>query len=366
MKAYWFLFINDSINANIPYTQKLQICGSNAGNLLFMSALRGQLKGNIKIGRIEYCTSNENECIVIPSSNFLNDFSDFGFVADDIEKSNYSCLMAGVGAQSSSYKKIPKLKAGTLRFMKVVAERTKVIGVRGEFSADVLAHYGIKNVHIIGCPSLFTNGNKIPKIKTSNIDINKIVINGSRNVPAHSFSPERAKNIEDQLLKIAFKNKRPYILQNEMPEIAVLDCFHNNQDIDKESLDIIHRLWNIDNSEKDEFNDYFANKIKVFFSTNEWFEFIKNFDFVLGTRFHGCMAALINDVPAFMITHDTRTDELANLLKIPHKTINEVDKINIEEIIENTDYSKFEKNYLNLFNNYVDFLDINGIEHKLS
>ncbi len=44
-----------------------------------------------------------------------------------------------------------------LRLMKIASEWSDYISVRGDYSAEVLAHYGIDNVTITGCPSLLSN-----------------------------------------------------------------------------------------------------------------------------------------------------------------------------------------------------------------
>lgn len=44
-----------------------------------------------------------------------------------------------------------------LRLMKIASEWSDSISVRGDYSAEVLAHYGIDNVTITGCPPLLAN-----------------------------------------------------------------------------------------------------------------------------------------------------------------------------------------------------------------
>ena len=46
------------------------------------------------------------------------------------------------------------LHPNTLKLLKEIEERC-VIGVRGYYTAEILNKYGIKNLQVIGCPSMF-------------------------------------------------------------------------------------------------------------------------------------------------------------------------------------------------------------------
>lgn len=46
--------------------------------------------------------------------------------------------------------------------------------------------------------------------------------------------------------------------------------------------------------------------------------FVKKYDFIIGTRIHGAIMSLINNIPTLLIAMDSRTLELAQELKIPY------------------------------------------------
>jgi hypothetical protein len=101
-----------------------------------------------------------------------------------------------------------EIPEGTQRLLKIFAERCVEIGVRGEFTVDVLARMGIKNVAITGCPSYYSN-------LTAEITVNqpefhpffRISVNGSRNVTDHSYSPESALFV-DMITSFRMKTQR--------------------------------------------------------------------------------------------------------------------------------------------------------------
>jgi hypothetical protein len=78
------------------------------------------------------------------------------------------------------------------------------------------------------------------------------------------------------------------------------------------------------------------------------------------------MMALQQQIPALWVTHDSRTIELASFLQLPSISPDEVKKFkNMQQLYELADYSKYNQIYPQLFANYVDFLDKNGIDHVL-
>lgn len=51
-----------------------------------------------------------------------------------------------------------RLSPNQKRNFSLLSEKSKLIGVRGNYSAEILNSLGIKNVRVIGCPSYFENG----------------------------------------------------------------------------------------------------------------------------------------------------------------------------------------------------------------
>jgi len=149
----------------------LSATGMNTGNLLFISALRRVVQHQTKsdIGRfVPEEVRERHDGVIVPAANWLSASSDFGGLASLIEKADLPTTIVGLGAQSFNGQP-PILSEGTLRLVKVIAERSKNLSVRGPFTAEVLAHYGINNVVVTGCPSLLwhvdrpASATKLPK-----------------------------------------------------------------------------------------------------------------------------------------------------------------------------------------------------------
>ena len=78
-----------------------------------------------------------------------------------LKKCGKPVVIAGLGANSfggfdPEFHK--KLSPALVKFLREISGMCEKIGIRGEFTADVLAKLGISNFQIIGCPSFFETG----------------------------------------------------------------------------------------------------------------------------------------------------------------------------------------------------------------
>lgn len=340
--------------------------GFNTGNLLIGNGLVKQLRYD-KIATFSPSMSAEyiNESfdqIVIPAANFLHPKFDFSPLSSVLEKTNLPVFMVGLGAQLPTVDhEMQHIPDGTWRLVQIAAERSKTVGVRGYFTADVLRKQGIPNVRVTGCPSLYTNlvhYSRIKRVAGSVID--KTVVNGSRNVVDHAADRASAVRVEQQLFRFAYTHRRPFVLQNEQPEIQL--SLGDTADAKQSDIITLAKFFSIT---PDEFTEYFGACGKTFFSVQEWFEWIRGYDFSIGTRFHGNLAALLNGVPAVVLVHDSRTRELCEFAAIPHAFIQDIHELDPQRLYEKANFDLFEERYSQLHRKYVEFLNENKISHKL-
>ena len=75
-----------------------------------------------------------------------------------------------------------------------MAERTRVIGVRGAYTAFVLDDLGVTNVEVTGCPSFYATRSAPLRVRKKRFaDVRRIAVNGTSNVVGHSFDRGRAR-----------------------------------------------------------------------------------------------------------------------------------------------------------------------------
>lgn len=345
-------------------TDSFGASGRNAGNLLIGNGLLQQLRFE-KLESWRYAMTpayvEENfDLVVIAAANFLFPGFDFTPLSSFLDKIKLPVFMVGLGAQlPSSQSEMKDILAGTWRLVQIAAERSTSIGVRGDFTAEQLRKHGINNVQVTGCPSLYTNLQPSIRIRRP-AELTRIVVNGSRNVVGHSSDKEAATNVERQLLQLAMARQLPFVLQNEQPEMQLV-----SGEAPEEHLPELKSLAAFFSSTPDALASYYQQHGKLFFSVQEWFLWIKNHDFSIGTRFHGNIAALLNGVPAVVLTHDSRTKELCDFAAIPHAPVSSIETLDVQDLYERANFDLFEARYNLLHGEYCKFLDANKIPHKL-
>lgn len=354
--------------ATMTWQQKFNYSGSNTGNTLIGQSLREELDvTDFAYGlRVPPEEANDRfDMIVLPAANWIFKNFDMYYYADYIEATKLPCMMVGLGAQApAAGANMSAIPEGTKRLLKIVADRSSVIGVRGAFTAQVMNDFGYKNVEALGCPSLYRTMNPNLKIKRPNLNEDLVIsLNGSSNVVEHSSSPKAARNVESQLLQLSILHGYNYVLQNETPELNALLKVEGEPD-DLPTLETLARRSNLPVGGHD-YAEHIRTKFKVFFDLATWDSYIKDFDVSIGSRFHGNLIALTNGVPSVIITHDSRTTEMSELMGIPHVSVRDVDKLDVKELIKTADFDHFERRYAELYSAYKAFLTKNGAKNKL-
>jgi hypothetical protein len=353
----------------VPLSKALLETGHNTGNLLIGHALRRQLKADFISNdfseKADYITNNY-DYIVIGASNFLFPKFDFGMWADLLEAVSLPCTIIGVGAQAPRYGMRVEVAAGTRRLMQVIASRCQTLGARGTFTASVLNDIGIKNVRVIGCPAMYWSCQPElrldPKAPCGSL---KIALNGSANVVDHATNPAAARRIESQLARLSLERNLPYILQNERELMAIAYKDTELYPAPK-TIQALMNQYGLAHLPPESFVQFVQQNTRSYFDIEPWHRTLQSFDFVLGTRFHGCLLGLLAGKASMVLVHDARTQELCELLSIPHLSINDVDTIDPEALYASIDREAVCRSYQERFRNYVQFLDENGVQHNLS
>jgi hypothetical protein len=347
--------LHAQISENMPLQERLSLTGNNTGNLFIAYAVERhlgtpaewQLFGHdIDTDRI----NNEFDKVIIPASNFVNSYSDLGGVASILKKIKIPLVAIGIGSQASHFTDKIELKKGTLDFLRVLSEKSVTLGARGNFTAEKLFDVGIKNVDVTGCPTIYFNSDPGFKINKKEYSPSfKVAVNFGR----------RKENLH--LLKIAMKHKLPFFAQSELLELNVMDGNAGSKDIARDPL--YKKSGMID---ANALYQYLKTCGKVYYNLPDWIAELSSCDFSIGPRLHGNMIAFQHGVPALWFTHDTRTKEIADLACLPNISILDIDKVTSLEAFYALDFSAFNQTYPLIYNNYIDFLDRNQLQHVLT
>lgn len=293
-------------------------------------------------------------------ANLLREKRDIEPWAGIVEQVDLPCLMVGLGAQSALAGAVPQnIPESTIRIIRTISSRTQSIGVRGENSADVVRRIGINNIEAVGCPSFYTNCRQPFRIKKKFKDVRKIVITGSTTAIEGSYDPDLAKEVERKLFKMADMRNFPYVLQSEIAEILFLENSNASR-----RLGLRRSARILGYQDVDEYASILGRIGKIFFNVKKWFDYMKGQDLVFGTRFHGAVAALLQNVPAIVVCIDARTKELCDLINLPYVNLLETKEMSIEQIYEGADFEKTNDAHAEMIHRYAKFLDKKDVLHK--
>ncbi|NUB46524.1 polysaccharide pyruvyl transferase family protein [Fertoebacter nigrum] len=346
----------------------LKLSGRNLGNFMFCSSARRFIRTTTKTDRQSVdleVVKRECDGIVILAANWLQPRNDFTGLAARIEKANVPTVILGLGAQSHDGK-IPDLHPGMLRFLKAVSERCVSLSVRGTFSAEVLEHHGITNVTVTGCPSLLwhmTHSAAVTR-QTAPGQIGRISVSGTLPDQVNPKGDDARMRLTRFILKQALEEGYDYVAQTELPLMQA----HRGELTDAHTVehDFLRHVFSP--ADEAQTQAYLARHIRVFTNIPEWLAYCANQDFVIGTRLHGVIAGLLAGTPSMLITHDTRTEEMAQFAGIPAVRSTDLlaaGRMDMEALLARADFAAFNTRQVAYFRNFIQFLDANAVPHRL-
>ncbi len=252
-------------------------------------------------------------------------------IIDFISKINKPVIIAGLGANSFNgfdpqfHQKLdPKL----IDFLKFLSDHCVEIGIRGNFTKEVLHNIGVDNTRVIGCPSFFEMGRNRVITKQKDIRLDDVIL--TSRLPS-CYTPKIHKIMQD-------------FQEQEMIKLIAFDIIE--KDFPNQPLEPLLR-----------------QTYHIFSDMEGWKNFVKNYKFAMGYRVHGSILAINAGVPAVCLNGDSRATEMCNFLKIPHRPdVNICNKKDILKVYEEIDISELNKNYPELYDNFIDFLHKNNLQ----
>lgn len=310
--------------------------GLNTGNQVFREALLHNLSLE-KMSYEEYCSIPKkfhDKPIVVTDLIWINEDSNFDYLYERIQKyKDVAFVPISVGVQAENICSNFKLNDSVKNVLSIMQERA-TIGVRGEYTAEILNRYGIRNIEIIGCPSLYYADDPNFNISRTTDLICKVIVN------FRTFYGQLSKK-EKHFLTYCANRRYDFIEQTKyefVPENAADTDYYNYV------------------------SKWINSKKKIFFDVNEWKNYLKDFQFSMGGRFHGNVVALWNKIPSLFFVIDSRTEELVRYFDLPFIKLQDFDTEKpIEYYYELADYEVFNKTYRKKYLKYHEFLRKNNI-----
>ena len=355
-----------------PFTMLAKnVTGTNVGNMLFQQAVVKSLSMpdyelasngyDLKVADADRI-NDSCDVLVLPLANqFRPNFGErLLAMADTIRRLKVPVVVVGVGCQTDldyDFTKLEAVNEPVKRFVAAVLDHSSSIGVRGVCTAEYLKSLGFDDVDIIGCPSMFMDG---PELKRP------------REIEAFDRSTRLSVNISafgEQAKFSTGLDKMGDVIAHVVSTYDDVDCVTQQRDsLMALLLGSARQTREVRGIPRDSFRVlHESGRVLAFVDPRTWFEHLAGRQFVLGTRLHGGIAALLAGTPAYLVAHDSRTLELAQYHAIPHTGIRSVIAgQDPRDWYESSDYSAMLRGHPDRFAAYADFLNRNGLRNVFS
>ncbi|SEO24706.1 Polysaccharide pyruvyl transferase family protein WcaK [Amphibacillus marinus] len=335
--------------------------GGNVGNLVYQySVFRTLMAQGVNVEADYYSQDaakaeeyNEKyDCYIIPLADAFREpfIPALKRYTNLIKKLTIPVIVVGVGLRAPFE---PKLNEGfpfdeaVKDFVNAVLEKSSIIGVRGQITADYLTRLGFRegiDHTVIGCPSMYTFGREL-KIRDTNITKDsKISINSSRMSPSHvlDFITRAQEEIPDYTF-----------IPQWLKEMELV--YTGARGIAKPSDN-----YPVQMSDR----AYMEDRVRFFLNVPTWIEFLQSVDLSFGARLHGNITSTIAGTPSILIAKDARMRELAEYHQLTHITKDDITaETKLFDVINEVDFKSPEKIQGKNFDHFIDFLEKNGLNH---
>ncbi len=278
--------------------------------------------------------------------------------ADFIEALDLPVCTFGFGCHAPLGTRISEseVDARSVRLLRVLAERSKAVAVRGAFTADLCAKYGVKNVEVMGCQSIYYSAAQHAPGAFQHHSTT------GRQMASLSMLPD-----ETAVVRFMIENGVDYIGQNDLVQEKIvqggLSATEFAADRSHWVLPSIRKVIDAGSTSAEEYYAYVKEHFHVFYDVPSWVNHIaESYDFAFGTRFHGNVAALQAGVPALWLEHDTRLQELCAHFALPSIAQQDFARIgSMDELKSLCDFGPFELRMPRLMDGFLSYLDKNGV-----
>lgn len=337
---------------------------SNSGNMLFTQALHqllavpdaeivadGYVPDRVDLEPETVAKINDEfDAYVIPLANaFRPSFRlQLERLTRLIRQLDIPVVVVGVGAQTSAKATMlpPDLQQTVAAFMGAALDKSAKVGIRGDITRRCLASLGFsQHLEVIGCPSLYVAGRDLTITKDDHgltrespiaanltltqLKVGKIINRATDRYPEMIYVPQTVEELRLLLWGV------PLPPSMDRNILGALD----------------HPL-------------YRQGRVRFFLDPVRWYDFLADQQFAFGSRVHGNIAALTVGTPAYLLTFDSRTTELADYHAIPHTSAYEISPdTDPAELYDRADFDSFNLRQPENFDRFLGFLEQNRLVH---
>jgi hypothetical protein len=305
----------------------------------------------------------EYDYCFLRGSNYIHSSMDWENAVGVLERLRIPVIAFGIGAQAPAKGPLV-LSEQTKRVLHLISDRSTSLGVRGAYTADVLWGLGIKNVRIVGCPTVFRHNDPDLRIDLPSLDTIRQVAFTLRREVDGSYAQDLTRYLafqRESILQLAGRFDLEILAQGEIEEKKIVNGTPEQKVEAIEQL--IQHNW-LTGHDDEMLRIY---RTKMFWSdvVAEIEAFLRKKQFVLGYRLHGNLLALASRIPSVYFTYDSRTTEFAETFQIPSYDVFSGREFRLEEYWDQSLFEKFNRAYYHRYREMQVFLSENGTDHKM-
>ncbi|KUL93036.1 hypothetical protein DK26_25095 [Bosea sp. WAO] len=307
----------------------------------------------------------EFDYVFLRGSNYVHAEMNWSRTAEVLRRLKLPVIALGIGAQAPVSGKL-ELSEDSKTVLKLIADSTASVGVRGTYSAEVMNELGIRNVRIIGCPTAFRNNRPDLAIRLPALDtVKQVGVTLRREVSKHYAKDiKRYLNVHRDLVKaMAERFEVTLMSQGEVEEKKLA---LGTPEQKQEGMAALREngwatAWYLDERMDALYRD------RLFYSdvVAEYEQLVRRLDLVLGYRLHGNLMALANGTPSIYFTYDSRTVEFAETFKIPSFDVFGDKPFSLEKYWDQALFDRFNAAYARTYGAMSSFLSENKVDHKM-
>lgn len=308
----------------------LLACGMNTGNLMFQYSINQLLSTDNELVYVDEISDdispeelNSSDYLIIPCADFITLEYDLEGLWNRIRWSTRPIILIGLGIGGSfELSKVGELGAFTVMVLEHFKKYAVKIFVRGAKTQEVLNSMGfsMERVHVTGCPSNFLTSNEDLRISfAEKLHCIKDFSSVNFLVYGDRYWLDAKMAIERTLYRIfRLTQGSSWVIQSHKPIVDLARPGKASSDFFTLTRDMCYLLecLNPDGYMKDMVNDL-QSRYHIFTDIRRWMNFSESYDFSIGLRLHGNMISFQSGVPTLWISHDSRTNELMDLMKLP-------------------------------------------------
>ncbi len=363
-----------------PHETPNQFGAGNIGEYLFSDAAR-RLVGADTVSTDDFKRLRQEDTYLVVASNVLNSSENSAAwanrVLQDVNslKPGIPVVVMCMGAQATDTETDITIHSKTLELLRAIQKRRlhkdKInIGVRGTYTQSQLARFGIQS-EVVGCPSLLYQQLPAESLMIPR-DPKKLAVAAT----FYSSNPTAQLGI----MEIAARYDATYFIQTEQSLVNWLKTPSSHEQTmsmlttaastpgsltyeQKGFVNLFQRAGKPGLGYFEKFVSQLREKSVLPQNTDQWINYYQSADgpnFIVTTRIHGTVPALLAGKRALLIAHDSRTAELAETLGIP--SLKELNSAwSIEKLYELAEPKKFIERYQLYTARMYEFLTQNGV-----